>query len=181
MKTLRFLLVAAFLVMISGCTKTDEMSAADLALKSAENGNYTEQFYWHPGPIYDEDGNFIGNEYWAPIICDGVEVDYLYGDGENLTVHAIIHYKNFKPVWGKFLVKGNLTSTLTGETFAIHEWNFQDPPEEEDGIYIIRTRTNAIGDKGTHYIFYGIWTFSEADGINLDILTAKCVPEKKNK
>ena len=133
----------------------------NLQFKSADKGaGYTEQYYFYPGPVYDEDGNLLGNDYWLPVVCDGIEVDHLLGDRESLKVHVIIHYKNGEMEWGKFLVSGgSLKSENTGETFAIHESNklqFGD-----DGLPYLITHTNAIGDMGTHYIFSAKFIFED--------------------
>ena len=175
MKKLSLLLFAVIFV-FAGCSKSDDILLDDNdnhQLKSADKGaGYTEQFYFYPGPVYDEDGNLLGNDYWLPVICDGTEIDYLLGDGESLKVHVIIHYKNGEMVWGKYLVSGSLTSENTGETFAIHEANkFQFGA---DGLPYLLTHTNAIGDRGTHYVFSAKFIYE--DGSWEDV-KAMCVPD----
>ncbi len=181
MKTLKILFLGIVLI-LSGCTKSDDFSVGsnnDLQLKSAENGSgYTEQFYFNPGPVYDEQGNVIGNDYWCPVICDGVEVDYLVGDGGGLSAHAIIHFKDGEMQWGKWLVQGSLTSELTGEKFIIHETN-KGEFDKEEGFYYLLTHTNAIGDKGTHMLLSSkfLWPTSPDDVGEYLELNAKCVTD----
>jgi hypothetical protein len=178
MKTLSFFLLVVIFV-FAGCSKNDDIllqTNDDLQLKSAEKGaGYTEQFYF--SPAYED--------YYLEVICDGETVDVLHGDGESLTVHGIIHYKNGEMQWGKWLVKGSLTSESTGVTFTIHEQN-RGMFDKEDDFYYLITRTNAIGDDGTHYLFSAkfIWPVDEYEGIvwengTWEDLRAKCVPDKK--
>ena len=85
-----------------------------------------------------------------PIICDEKVVDVLIGDGKNVKVHVISHYKNHEFDWDKMIIKGTLTSETTGETFKTNE--FQKSEFNDEGRYSITFHTNAIGDKGTHYL-----------------------------
>lgn len=170
MKTLSFLLFVVIFA-FAGCSKNDDIllqTNDDLQLKSAENGNYTEQFYFNPGP----------EQYYLPIICDGQEVDALYGDENGVTVHVIIHYKNHEFDWDKMIVKGNLTSETTGETFTTNE--FQKSEFNEEGRYSITFHTNAIGNMGTHYLISAtvLWNSDFTDLEWIDI-KAMCVPNKK--
>ncbi len=168
MKKIAFLFLA-FIFISMGCTKSDdfpEQNMPDNELKSAEKGKgYTEQFYFNPG-----DG-----QYWLPVICDGVEVDYLGGAGSNLSVHGILHFKDGEYQWGKWLVKGTIMSQSTGEIFKIHETN-KGYLDDEGSDYLI-SRTNAVGDQGTHYIFSGVWKWPadpKEEGYWVD-MKAKCI------
>lgn len=179
MKKIAFLILAVTLIFM-GCTKNEDFPMGndeELQLKSADNGNYTEQFYFNPGPL----------DYFLDVMCEGQSVDNLKGDGISLTVHALLHFKNGEMQWGKWLVKGKLTSQTTGETFIIHETNKGDF-EKENGAYYLITHTNAIGDNGTHYLFSGKFIFPEdmndpnwIENGTWEWFDARCVPEKKDK
>lgn len=180
MKKIAFFILAVAQILM-GCSKTSDFPMGndeDLQLKSAEKGaGYTEQFYFNPG--YED--------YFLEVICDGETIDVLHGDGESLTVHAIIHYKNGEMQWGKWLVKGSLTSEVTGVTYTMHEQN-KGQFDKEDGFYYLINHTNAIGDDGTHYLFSCkfIWPVDEYEGIvwengTFEDLKVKCVPEPGKK
>lgn len=171
----RFFQFMVVVLFITGCTKTDDLSEVDPTLKSAENGNYTEQFSF--SPAYEE--------YYLEVICDGEIIDILHGDGMGLKGHAILHYKNGEMQWAKFMVKGSLTSETTGVTYNIHEQN-RGEFDKDEGFYYLIAHTNAIGDDGTHYIVSVkfIWPIDEYEGIVWDNGTweykkAMCVPNKK--
>ncbi len=155
MKKLAFIILGATILFL-GCTKSDDLLYnEDVQLKSFDNGNYTEQFYFNP---------MGAEEYILPVICDGEEVDLLVGDGVGLTVHVIIHYKNGEMQWGKWFVKGELTSATTEESFTINETN--KGQFDENGDYYLMFHTNAIGNMGTHYLFSGkfLWDGSLLEG-----------------
>jgi hypothetical protein len=177
MKKIVFIILAASLILL-GCTKTDDFPVGndeELQLKSAEKGaGYTEQFYFNPG--YED--------YYLEVICNGETVDVLHGDGESLTVHGIIHYKNGEMQWGKWLVQGSLTSESTEVTYKVHEQNKGMFSKEDDSYYLL-SHTNAVGDDGTHYLFSAkfIWPVDEYDGIvwengTFEDMKARCVPDK---
>jgi hypothetical protein len=95
---------------------------------------------------------WFASEYWAPIECDGVVVDYL--EGGELTVHYVArNFKNGKIYKEIDQLKGKVTS-LTGETFTIRE---TDKWSITDGVYIT-CRYNLIGNMGTHY--HGVLIFN---------------------
>ena len=171
MKTISLIFLTFFFISL-GCSESDDLQSNfndELQLKSVENGNYTEQFYLHP---------MGGEEYYLPVICDGVEVDVLVGDGVGLTVHVLIHYKDGVMQWGKWIVQGQLTSESTTETFTIHEVN--KGQFDENGDYYLTFHTNAIGNMGTHYLLKGkfLWDGSLLDGEYI-MEKAMCVPNKK--
>ena len=58
-------------------------------------------------------------DYWCPIYCDGVQVDYLTGTA---IAHCVFHYDaNGDLVWGNYTIRGEATSDYTGEDFSIKE------------------------------------------------------------
>lgn len=145
MKTLTILFLGAVLI-FAGCSKNDDFLEGNMSenqLKSADSR--TINFEMPPG-------------YATPIICDGVEVDYLFvGEdgvgGENLYGHATAHIIDGKFVWAIVHTKGTLTSQSTGETFIINETNKVTFDENEEVASLI-VRTHARGDKGTHVIMF---------------------------
>lgn len=169
-----FLLIIVLAMTALGCNKNDdivnELNANQLKSSETNNG-YTEQFYFYPSG---------GDEYGLPVICNDEEIDYLIGDGAGLKAHAIIHYKNGEFAWGKWLAKGTLTSQSTGETFKISEAN--KGQFDSNGKYYLTFHTNAIGDKGTHYIFSGKLLWAEEGGIDdgeFIVEKAMCVGKNK--
>lgn len=86
------------------------------------------------------------SEYWGPIYCDGEEVDFL--EGGVLRVHYVSRYVagvSYKEVTQ---LKGQVTSSKTGEVFKVRE---TDKTFWEPGIYFITWHYNLIGNMGTHY------------------------------
>ena len=171
MKT--FVCVAMGIMLIfTGCSDPDLITSGDndaQLLKSASKGTgYTEQFY----KISGED------DYWLPVICNGVEVDYLVGDGIGLTAHVITHYEYGEKKWMKVLISGSITSVSTGETFVIHESN-RHRIDKEEGYWYIISNTNALGDQGTHYVFSAkyIYASDPEEEDTLEDVRAMCVPE----
>jgi hypothetical protein len=135
MKTLICFSLMAFLI-FSGCSKVDNDSAAKPAenqLKSAPK-NGTVSYYWTGG-------------YYTQLVCDGVEVDYLFG---NVNWHILDHYKNGAIIWSIYRASGTLTSSKTGEVFEIKE---SDKLDVLAGNFIFHS--NLVGDKGSHYILSG--------------------------
>lgn len=85
-------------------------------------------------------------EYWSPIICDGELVDIL--EGGTLRIHYVTRY--IPNVIYKEIdqIKGEVTSSETGEVFKVHE---TDKYLGTPAFYVITWRFNLIGNKGTHY------------------------------
>ena len=61
--------------------------------------------------------------------------------------HIVEHYKNGEIQWFKWHIKGELTSTSTGETFKINELIKLDPY-----TFLFR-HFNIHGNEGSHYVF----------------------------
>ena len=94
--------------------------------------------------------------YWSPVFCDDILVDVLSG-GE-IRIHYVYHYNPGKDVWEIDQIKGEVTSSLTGETFRIREvdkYYFIDN-------WFVTWHYNLIGDAGSHYI--GTLTYNYATG-----------------
>lgn len=85
-------------------------------------------------------------EYWSPIYCDGEEIDLL--EGGELRVHYVYRLKPF--VYFKEIdqLKGEVTSSVTGEFFKVRE---TDKLKNTPNSYMVTWRYNLIGNNGTHY------------------------------
>jgi len=111
---------------------------------NAQNANASEQG-WTTGT------------YWSPIYCDGEMVDLL--EGGWLKIHYVIHSNPAgKHNWRVDQLKGEVTSSTTGETFKIRE---TDRTYFTDHWYVT-WHYNLKGDMGTHYT--GTLTYSYWDG-----------------
>lgn len=134
MKTAIMFGMMAFLILM-GCSKADNesLNANANQVKSAPQ-NGTVSYYWTGG-------------YFTPLICGGVEIDYLSG---NVDWHIRDHYKDGEIVWTIYNATGNLTSANTGEVFDINE---SDKVNVAAGEYTFHS--NIIGNQGSHYILSG--------------------------
>ena len=88
-------------------------------------------------------------EYWTPIYCGGVQVDYVTGTA---TAHVVEHYTDGELVWLKMHSCGEVTSE-SGEVFTIH--NDQTKEDMTEGICTYHF--NLDGEDGTHYIGSFTW------------------------
>lgn len=85
--------------------------------------------------------------YWTPVYCDGVQVDELSG-GEIVAHYVFRMFKNGDVMAKQVaMVKGMITSDLTGEVFMIREI---DKYEYVDH-WVVDWHYNLIGDQGSHY------------------------------
>lgn len=99
---------------------------------------------------------WIESTYWCPVFCDDVLVDVL--SGGYIRLHYVYHSNPGKKIWEIDQIKGEVTSSLTGETFRIREvdkYTFVDS-------WFLTWHYNLIGDQGTHYI--GTLTYDYATG-----------------
>ncbi len=87
--------------------------------------------------------------YWTPLICDGVEVDYLEG---TLDVHCVMFGHPGAWQWMTMRYTGTLKSAATGEQFRIMEIDKSDATD-------FSWHSNLVGDNGSHYIIFGSGTF----------------------
>ena len=87
--------------------------------------------------------------YWAPVYCDGVLVDELWG---NIKVQYLTHVENNSLKWEILIWKGELTGWY-GEVFQIHEADKIGIPDA--GIYTYHF--NLVGNMGSHYINSGTY------------------------
>ncbi|MDU8885609.1 hypothetical protein RXV94_05520 [Yeosuana sp. MJ-SS3] len=93
-----------------------------------------------------EQGWFSGS-YWSPIFCNGDMVDFL--EGGTLRIHYVMRYEPNVIYKEIDQIKGEVTSSLTGETFKIREIDrYLGTPDSFIGTW----HYNLIGDMGTHYI-----------------------------
>ncbi len=108
-------------------------------------------------------------DYWQPIYCNGVMIDYLTG---TVTVHNIELYKNGINIGGNSHVYGEVTSNNgTGEVFKLHE--------NDKGDWIQGTVTwhfNLKGNMGSHYIGSMTWDLVTGE---ITVHKAMCVGNKK--
>jgi len=133
MKTMKRILVAmACVCMLAACSKSDDVQVdGQKQLKSNETKTY----------VFKN----IDFEYWAPVICDGVEVDVLTG---TIQANIIVHYDKGDLKWYMYHWDGEVTSDLNGEVFQVHE-------SDKIGIPIPDVYTyhfNLVGNMGSHYI-----------------------------
>ncbi|MCD4723681.1 MAG: hypothetical protein K8R63_02475 [Bacteroidales bacterium] len=107
-------------------------------------------------------------DYWCPIYCDGVQVDYLTGTA---IAHCVFHYDaNGDLVWGNYTIRGEATSTNTDEDFSIKE------KDKYDSSGIITWHYNLKGNDGSHYIGSFEWDMiNDPDMLNLTINNAVCL------
>ena len=69
------LLFTAFILIFSGCEKTDDLTDQQMPDRQLKSGdNKTINSYFSPNAM----------DYFTPIICEGEVVDFLEGDGESL-------------------------------------------------------------------------------------------------
>jgi hypothetical protein len=125
-----------------GCTKSvnDVKSDSDLFSQQGTNQNSSsdERSYSH----------WFTSWYYTPLICDGVETDFLFGQ---LNTHCIMFYENGAIAWMIMNFSGSITSRNTGEVFSIYESDRYDLPEQ--GIITFHSSIN--GDQGSHIIMSG--------------------------
>ena len=101
--------------------------------------------------------------YGIPLVCDGVEVGYVFG--WPIDWHVIDHYKNGELEWTKYSANGTLTNRNTGEVFRIQE---SDKFQYSIGDYTFHA--NLMGNQGTHYILFGHY-----DPITFEIFVDRAV------
>jgi hypothetical protein len=89
------------------------------------------------------------NYYWfAPIYCDGVQVDFMEGVGN---AHSIDHYVNGVWQWGYTWYKNGVgISDWTGETFTFSELD-KSFYSHQVGREVVTSKTHVHGDKGSLY------------------------------
>lgn len=139
MKKTIYVSLIAFL-MLMGCTKSFNnlnVNPDETQLKSPPI-NYTES---HTGTTGT-------GGYYAPIICDGVTIDYLWGEVDwHCTMHYVDHVlKNMIMTY-----RGTLTSNKTGEVFIIKETDKWNHPQEG----VMAFRLNLRGNMGSHILTSG--------------------------
>ena len=159
MKKIAFIILGTTLILL-GCSKTDDLPVGideELQLKSADSR--TVNYYWPSAGFY------------TPIYCDGVIIDYLYGNPETLHSHGVFHLVDDVAKWAHIMVKGTVIGELTGEVYKINELNKLVFDENED-IINFTCRTHAKGNMGTNVImFFTILDFEAGD---LDLEKAIC-------
>jgi len=141
MKKIVFLILALTLIFL-GCTKNEDFPMGndeELQLKSADSR--TVNYYWPSAGFY------------TPVYCDGVIIDYLYGNPETLQSHGVYHLVDDVAKWANIIVKGTVKSESTGEVFKINEVNKLVFDENED-IINFTCRTHAKGNMGTNVIMF---------------------------
>jgi len=84
--------------------------------------------------------------YWSPVYCDGEMVDML--EGGTLRIHYVTRIKPFVYYKETDQLKGEVTSSVTGEVFQIRE---TDKIHYTPEMYIVSWKYNLIGNMGTHY------------------------------
>lgn len=141
MKKLALLFTAAILI-ISGCSKTDDLPVENMQSHQLKSGDTrTVNSYWNPE----------APESYFPLECGGELVDWLEPYDGSIECHMRIHYKNGKEDWIQINAKGSAKSIWTGEVYQINELNkiYLDENEElEDFI----AHTHARGENGNNII-----------------------------
>ena len=108
--------------------------------------------------------NYSGG-YSTPLVCDGVQVDVLWG--WPVDWHVIDHYKNGELDWSIYNASGFLKSRSPGTTeiFKIEE---SDKIMWSQGIFTFHA--NLVGNQGSHYIL-----FAHADLVTWEVIIDKAV------
>ena len=143
MKKLALLFTAAILI-ISGCSKTDDLLDENMPgkqLKSADTR--TVNSYFNPS----------APDAYFPLECDGVEVDWLEPYDGSIKAHIKTHYQKGKMKWMQINVKGSAKSKYTGEIYKINELNKLYFNENEE-LIDFHVRTHASGDHGNNIIIF---------------------------
>jgi hypothetical protein len=164
MKKIAFIILTVTLIVL-GCSKTDDLPVGndeELQLKSADSR--TVNYYWGSAGFY------------TPVYCEGVIIDYLYGNPETLHSHGVYHLVDDVAKWANIIVKGTVKSESTGEIFKINEVNKLVFDENED-IISHTCRTHAKGDKGTNVIMF--FTVIDFNAGEMVLEKAICAPNKK--
>ena len=104
--------------------------------------------------------HYFTGEYWAPLICNGVQVDEVWGE---ITVHCIMHYKNGKLIWMIHKYSGSLTGQVSGEVFEIQETDKIDLNEDTYTFH-----ANIRGNQNNHYILSGTGLYVEPWTVYID-------------
>ena len=105
-------------------------------------------------------------DYWTPIYCDGVQVDYVTGTA---TAHVVEHYTDGELVWLKMHSYGEVTSE-SGEVFTLHN------DQTKEDLTEVTWHFNLDGENGTHYIGSFYWNFIEdPDMENLIVNQSVCI------
>ena len=99
-------------------------------------------------PINGSVSYYMSGGYGIPLVCDGVQVGFLFG--WPVDWHVIDHYKDGELEWTMYYVTGTLTNRSTKEVFKIQEsdkliWTSAD----------YTFHANLMGNQGTHYILFG--------------------------
>jgi len=134
-KTIYFILMGAFLI-LSGCSKSDDIIPEDNLLESQLKSANTNTI---------QDKWTITN-YYTALICDGEVVDYVEG---SIDGHFRVHMKDGIPEFAIVNYSGILVSG-NGEVLTVKESlkiNFE--------TYVQTVRWNIKGDNGSHYIGSG--------------------------
>ena len=89
-------------------------------------------------------------DYWQPVICDGVQIDYLTG---SVLQHKVYHYKDGELVKQETHTYGEVIST-GGEVFKLNE---KDKEFVTEGSVV--WHFNLVGNQGSHYIGTMYWDY----------------------
>lgn len=93
---------------------------------------------------------FEWTDYWQPVFCDGIQVDYLTG---TVSVQWIVIQKDGNPVKTNVTMHGQASSNVSSEVFKVHDKELMVP--DLDGI--VYWHFNLKGNQGSHYIGSMIW------------------------
>ena len=110
-------------------------------------------------------------DYWQPVYCNGLEVDYLFGE---VNARSISVFKNgilVKSMWHSY---GNVTSDATGEVFTLLE------NSKTNIMTLISTWHFTLkGNEGTHYLGSMTWDqINDPNFLDITVNRASCPGNK---
>jgi hypothetical protein len=108
------------------------------------------------------------NPYVIPVICDGVQVDYLTGwVPTKVTAHFDRGILSFYII----TFHCEFTSDKTGEVFKYQEKDRVGEKITSDAYPIVFFHGVLIGNKGTHYVIEAVWNDEDS---TIEITKAIC-------
>lgn len=143
------LLLGVVLVLMS-CTKdTEDVIVPDEKAPASVEGQNTVV---NPNNTWTDVMDPVTTGYSIPIVCDGVESDYLEG---NVSVFCRMLWRGSGLEWMIMEFSGELRSKTSGEKFYlkdIRKYWFRTAPETFN--------THISGDRGSRYIISGTVTYN---------------------